>query len=109
MDTGSSWTWFAHDECNTCAQSKADKFDSSRSLTFRQQTPKLTKTVYGKGNILGWNSKDKVCVKATKSDLTNKCTSDQFYFNTVMFQTDLSGLQGAGMIGLAPNSQNSDA
>ena len=102
LDTGSSWTWLAHDKCATCNDLKnknwkGAKFNSFGSSSFRQKTPKLSQTVYGKGTVVGWDSKDKIC-----SAIGGSCVPS-FSFNTIIYEEDLKGFQGTGMIGLAPN------
>lgn len=86
-------TWLADSHCKACKQPYG-KFNSQNSTTFRQLTPKIAQTIYGKGSILGWNAQDKICT------MDNRCANTKF--NIVAYQEKLSQMKGQGLIGLAP-------
>ena len=56
IDTGSAMTWLADSHCKACDKPHLPKFNSQSSTSFRQLTPKIAQTIYGKGSILGWNA-----------------------------------------------------
>ena len=60
---------------------------------------------YGKGSVIGYDATDEVCMK-NDSTKGNGCMED-YLFKAVVYQEDLGGLAGAGLVGLAPSSQYS--
>ncbi len=56
---------------------------------------------------MGYDSRDTVCLNKDSTP-GNGCMSD-YLFKTVMWEKDLEGLAGAGLIGLAPSNQNHGA
>ena len=105
FDTGSSWVWVGHELCTTCAN--PDHFNSRKSRTFKQVSPRLTPLHYGRGEVLGYDTRDQVCLNEDNT-LENGCMSD-YLFRTVVWEKDLEGLAGAGLIGLAPSNQGAGA
>lgn len=66
-------------------------------------TSKLSELNYGRGTAIGWDSKDTICLRP-ESTVGHGCMED-FLFKNIIYQESLSGLHGAGLIGLAPSSQ----
>ena len=75
-----------------------------------QKTPKLSQEVYGKGQVVGWPSRDMICPAPKRTCHINEQEGEKGlkFINTIYTQ-DLEGFQGTGMIGLSPTVQNSDA
>ena len=67
----------------------------------------MTSLHYGRGMVSGYNSRDEICLLYS-STLGNGCMSD-YLFKAVVYQEQLGGLAGSGLIGLAPNSQGTQA
>lgn len=103
FDSGSSWVWVGHEMCDSCAN--RNLFSSNQSASFKQMTPKLSQLNYGKGTVVGWDTKDQVCLNE-QSTFGHGCMSD-YLFKSVVYQEDLGGLASSGLIGLAPSSQYS--
>jgi hypothetical protein len=59
----------------------------------------LTDLHYGTGDVYGYNSLDRVCIKP------GKC-ADDFSFLTVGMQTGLDSLATSGILGLSPNNDS---
>jgi hypothetical protein len=57
---------------------------------------------YGRGQVWGYNAKDKVCM-SKESTVGHGCM-ENYKFKAVTYQEKLGGLAGAGLIGLAPSS-----
>lgn len=62
---------------------------------------------YGRGMVLGYDSTDQVCL-TKHSKVGNGCMED-YLFKSVVYQEQLGGLAGAGLVGLSPSSQMTDA
>jgi len=97
--------WVGSDVCNNCAN--PNKFDFANSTTFKQLTPYISNLSYGMGSVWGFDTTDQVCLNED-SVIGNGCMAD-YLFKTVVEQKDLSGLAGAGLIGLSPSNQYSGA
>lgn len=53
---------------------------------------------------MGWDTRDQVCM-SKESTKGNGCMED-YLFRSVVYQEELEGLAGAGLIGLAPSGQS---
>jgi len=105
FDTGSSWVWVGHEYCVTCANPA--HFKSDKSNTFRQKTSKLSMLNYGRGSVMGYDTTDQICLNKDSAN-GNGCMQN-FKFKSVLYQEDLSGLAGAGLIGLSPHASHEGA
>ena len=89
--------------CENCANQ--NKFQSFDSRSFHQKTTDVSSLHYGKGSVIGYDATDEVCMKKDSTS-GNGCMED-YLFKAVVYQEDLGGLAGAGLVGLAPSSQYS--
>lgn len=101
FDTGSSWVWVGTDKCYECHN--PEKFHYDHSMSFIQASPKISNLRYGRGAVWGYDSYDTVCL-SEQSTIGNGCM-ENYLFKSVVYQEELGGLAGAGLIGLAPSSQ----
>lgn len=83
------------------------KFDFRQSNTFRQLSNQVTELRYGKGAVYGLSATDQVCIDP-KGSIGRGCMED-YLFKAVVGQNDLEGLAGAGIIGLSPSAQRTEA
>ena len=105
FDTGSSWVWVGHEYCKSCANPA--HFYSGRSSSFRQLTASLSMLNYGRGSVMGYDTTDQICLNPDSS-IGNGCMED-FKFKSIVYQQDLEGLAGAGLIGLSPQTEGEGA
>ena len=62
---------------------------------------------YGRGSVMGYDTTDQVCL-SKESTNGNGCMQN-FKFKSVVYQEDLSGLAGAGLVGLSPHAAGGGA
>jgi len=105
FDTGSSWVWVEHEFCNACANPQ--KLKSRESTSFTQVSPELSTLRYGRGQVYGYDSRDQICLNE-ESTIGHGCM-DNYLFKSVVYQRDLQGLAGAGIIGLSPSAEGMGA
>ena len=106
FDTGSSWVWVQSDDCKNCMKND-HKFVPDDSESYKQLSFSKSELNYGKGSVIGYDSKDMVCLMKD-SELGDGCMKD-YLFKTIVQQRDLKGLATAGIIGLSPSGQDSGA
>jgi hypothetical protein len=99
LDSGSSWVWLGSTMCTECANPK--KFDFAKSKSFRQESPELQMLNYGRGMVMGYDTRDEVCLNP-ENKIGDGCMTD-YKFKTVVYQEQLGGLHTTGLIGLAPS------
>jgi len=109
FDTGSSWVWVQDKKCTDCMANE-HKFDSQRSDSWIQIDDSISVLRYGKGTVYGYTGIDHVCLKedGDMGMAGDGCMPD-FRFKTVVGQRELNGLAGAGIIGLSPTAQDTNA
>lgn len=105
FDTGSSWLWLPSKNCDKDCHVKAELFDESASTSFKRVSSIPQMIQYGGGSVIGYTSKDRVCLEP---EAALSCFSD-YTFLSVFKTSDLESLQSDGILGLAPSSQNTHA
>ena len=106
FDTGSSWVWVQSEDCARCMKND-HKFVADDSDTYKQLSDEPSELNYGKGSVIGYDSKDQVCLMKD-SELGDGCMTD-YLFKNIVAQRDLKGLATSGIVGLSPSGQDSGA
>ena len=57
FDTGSSWVWVQSEDCRRCMKND-HKFSADHSDSYMQLSDEPTELNYGKGSVIGYDSKD---------------------------------------------------
>ena len=100
VDTGSSWTWVATDDCmENCKDSRVFHANASESLTHSTQSYDIK---YGSGTIKGEMVNDQVGL------LENDASTSSFPFLAVPTRVDHSTELMTGILGLAPGDKDSN-
>ena len=86
FDTGSSWVWVQSEDCKRCMKND-HKFTADNSESYMQLSDEPTELNYGKGSVIGYDSKDQVCL-TKDSKLGDGCMTD-YLFKNIVLQKDL--------------------
>ena len=81
FDTGSSWVWVQSEDCQHCMKND-HKFVADDSDSYKQLSDEPSELNYGKGSVIGYDSKDMVCLMKDSS-MGDGCMSDYLFKNIV--------------------------
>eukprot|EP01115_Flamella_aegyptia_P008376 TRINITY_DN3492_c0_g1_i3.p1 TRINITY_DN3492_c0_g1~~TRINITY_DN3492_c0_g1_i3.p1 ORF type:complete len:371 (-),score=123.31 TRINITY_DN3492_c0_g1_i3:69-1040(-) len=100
MDTGSSNLWVPDTQCTDSGCAGKDKYDSSKSSTYKSNGEKIT-IQYGTGSMSGFLSEDTVCVAGA-------CVTDCTFAEATELASFFAGQPFDGILGLAYQSIAAD-